>query len=89
MSAKPIKQVLGGREKVKVAIAQKSPAFMNRDASVGRACAAIEEAGRNSAQLGVFPELDLLAAVLDVPGVSGSAEPGLRPTHDKPPVNHG
>jgi carbon-nitrogen hydrolase len=56
MAAKPSKQVLGGREKVKVAIAQKSPAFMNRDASVARACAAIEEAGRNGAQLVVFPE---------------------------------
>src|SRR5262244_3088263 len=41
MAAKPSKQVLGGQEKVKVAIAQKSPAFMNREAS---------------AQLVVFPE---------------------------------
>ena len=41
MIAKPSKQVLGGREKVKVAIVQQSPAFMNRDASVARACAAI------------------------------------------------
>jgi predicted amidohydrolase len=56
MVAKPSKQVLGGREKVKVAIVQKSPAFMNRDASVTRACAAIEEAGRHGAQLVVFPE---------------------------------
>jgi nitrilase len=56
MSAKPSKRVLGGQEKVKVAIAQKSPAFMNRDASVARACAAIEEAWRNGAQLVVFPE---------------------------------
>jgi nitrilase len=56
MSAKPSKRVLGGREKVQVAIAQKSPAFMNREASVARACAAIEEAGRNGAQLVVFPE---------------------------------
>jgi hypothetical protein len=42
MSAKPSKRVLGGREKVQVAITQKSPAFMNREASVARACAAIE-----------------------------------------------
>ena len=56
MAAKPSKQVLGGREKVKVAIAQKSPAFMNREASVARACAAIEEAGRHGAHLVVFPE---------------------------------
>jgi predicted amidohydrolase len=40
---------------VKVAIAQKSPAFMNRDASVARACAAMEEARRNGAQLAAFP----------------------------------
>lgn len=52
----PSKKVLGGRDKVKVAIAQKSPVFMNREASVARACAAIEEAGRNGAQLVVFPE---------------------------------
>ena len=32
------------------------PAFMNRDASVARACAAIEEAGRHGAHLVVFPE---------------------------------
>src|SRR6266568_3627436 len=56
MAAKPSKQVLGGREKVQVAIAQKSPAFMNREASVARACAAIEEAGRHGAHLVVFPE---------------------------------
>jgi predicted amidohydrolase len=56
MAAKPSKPVLGGREKVKVAIVQKSPVFMNRDASVARACAAIEEAGRNGAHLVVFPE---------------------------------
>ena len=56
MATKPSKWVLGGREKVQVAIVQKSPAFMNRDASVARACAAIEEAGRHGAQLVVFPE---------------------------------
>jgi predicted amidohydrolase len=50
------KQVLGGHDKVKVAIAQKSPVFMNREASVARACAIIEEAGRNGARLVVFPE---------------------------------
>ena len=57
MTARPSKQVLGGREKVKVAIAQISPAFMNREASVTRACAAIEDAGRNGAHLVVFPEV--------------------------------
>ena len=56
MPAKPAKPVLGGREKVKVAIAQKSPVFMNLDASVERAESLILEAGRNGAQLVVFPE---------------------------------
>jgi len=56
VAAKPSKPVLGGREKVKVAIVQQSPAVMNREASVARACAAIEEAGRHGAQLVVFPE---------------------------------
>jgi len=57
MAAKPSKRVLGGREKVKIAIVQKSPAFMNLDASVARACAVIEEAGSNGADLLVFPEV--------------------------------
>jgi nitrilase len=56
MPAKPAKPVLGGHEKVKVAIAQKSPVFMNLDASVERAEALIAEAGRNGAKLVVFPE---------------------------------
>lgn len=57
MAAKSSKTVLGGHDKVKVAIAQKSPAFMNREACVTRACAIIEEAGRNGARLVVFPEV--------------------------------
>jgi predicted amidohydrolase len=56
MAAKPSKPVLGGRENVRVAIAQKSPAFMNREASVARACATIEEAWRHGAHLVVCPE---------------------------------
>ena len=35
MTAKPSKRVLGGREKVKVAIVQKSPVFMNRGSKRG------------------------------------------------------
>lgn len=56
MSAQSLKRVLGGHDKVKVAIAQKSPVYMNREASVTRACSIIEEAGRNGARLVVFPE---------------------------------
>lgn len=57
MPSKSSRKVLGGHDKVKIAIAQKSPVFMNREASVARACAIIEEAGRNGAQLVVFPEV--------------------------------
>ena len=65
MSAKPSKRVLGGREKVQVAIAQKSPVFMNREASVARACAAIEEAGSHGVQLGVPQSLTRRLPILD------------------------
>jgi len=50
------KQVLGGRERVRVCIAQLSPVYMNRDATVQRAVAAIREAAANGADLVVFPE---------------------------------
>lgn len=56
MPARSAKKVLGGRDKVKVAIAQKSPVFMNLEASTARACAIIAEAGAAGAQLVVFPE---------------------------------
>jgi len=51
------KKVLGGHESVRVCIAQVSPVFMDLDASVDRACAAIAEAALNRAQLIVFPEV--------------------------------
>lgn len=56
MSRTP-KKVLGGLPAVKVAIVQKSPAFMNRDASLERAERHIAEAGAEGAQLVVFPEV--------------------------------
>jgi nitrilase len=40
----------------RVAVAQLSPVFLDRDATVERACAAIAEAARNGARLVVFPE---------------------------------
>ena len=55
--SKTRKPVLGGRESVKVAIAQVPPAFLDREASVDRACATIREAGANGAELIVFPEV--------------------------------
>jgi nitrilase len=48
--------VMGGREAVRICIAQISPAYMDRETCVQRACAAIREAGVAGANLVVFPE---------------------------------
>jgi nitrilase len=53
-SAKP---VLGGRDKVKVAIVQKAPVFMDREASVTLAEKLIAEAADGGTDLIVFPEV--------------------------------
>jgi amidase/nitrilase len=44
------------KEKVNVAIAQISPVFMNKEATIDKTCKAIEEAGKNKAELVVFSE---------------------------------
>ncbi|TRO55124.1 carbon-nitrogen hydrolase family protein, partial [Candidatus Bathyarchaeota archaeon] len=44
------------REKVKVAVAQISPVFMDKEATVDKTCKAIEEADRGGAELVVFSE---------------------------------
>jgi nitrilase len=44
------------RDKVKVAVAQISPVFMDKDATVDKTCKAIEEAGRSGAELITFSE---------------------------------
>jgi len=49
--------VLGGRESVKVAIAQVSPVYLDRERSIGRACETIREAAAGGAELIVFPEV--------------------------------
>lgn len=49
-------KILGGRESVVVAIAQPSPLYMDKAASVERACETILEAGRNGAELVAFSE---------------------------------
>ena len=49
--------ILGGRSKVKVAIAQISSKFLDRKGSVSRAAQAIREAAANGAELIVFPEV--------------------------------
>jgi nitrilase len=51
------KAVLGGHEVIKIAVAQISPLWLDREASVGRACAVIAEAAANKAQLIAFPEV--------------------------------
>ena len=49
-------KVLGGKDKVKVAVAQVSPVFLDRERTVEKACKFIKEAGENGAELIVFPE---------------------------------
>lgn len=44
------------QEKVKVAVAQISPVFMDKEATIDKTCSAIEEAGKNGAELVVFSE---------------------------------
>lgn len=44
------------KEQVKVALAQLSPAFLNKEKTIEIACKAIHEAGENGAELIVFPE---------------------------------
>lgn len=49
--------ILGGRQQVKVAIAQISCKFLNREASITRAVETIKEASINGVELVVFPEV--------------------------------
>ena len=55
--ARARKTVLGGREAVKVAIAQLAPVFMDREASIEKACKIIADAAAGGAELIVFPEV--------------------------------
>jgi len=50
------KKVLGGREKVRVAVAQMAAVFLDKARTVDKACQAILEAGRQGAELITFPE---------------------------------
>ncbi|MBI2906918.1 MAG: carbon-nitrogen hydrolase family protein [Chloroflexi bacterium] len=50
------KRILSGRSKAKVAVAQASPVFMDKRATIDKACKLIKEAGGNGAELVVFPE---------------------------------
>ena len=49
-------RLINMRDKVKVAVAQISPVYMNKEATIDKTCKAIEEAGRNNAELIVFSE---------------------------------
>jgi predicted amidohydrolase len=51
------KPVLGGRDAVKVAIVQKAPRFLDKEASLTRAETYIAEAAAGGAELIVFPEV--------------------------------
>jgi nitrilase len=51
------KPVLGGRDAVKVAIVQKAPRFLDKEASLARAESYIAEAAAGGAELIVFPEV--------------------------------
>ena len=51
-----MRKVLGGREKVKVAVAQTAPVFMDKGRTIEKACHVIREAGGNGAELIAFPE---------------------------------
>jgi len=44
------------QEKVKAAVAQISPVFMDKEATIDKTCRAIDEAGKNAAELVVFSE---------------------------------
>lgn len=51
-----VDQVLGGRERVTLAVAQISPVFLDKEASISRAEGAIAEAAAGGAELVAFPE---------------------------------
>src|SRR5699024_1689474 len=53
---KMTKSIFNGKEKVTVAIAQASPVFMNKDATIQKAIKWINKASKKGADMVVFPE---------------------------------
>jgi len=53
---RPADKVLAGRKSVKVAVVQTPPVYLDRDATVSRACEKIAEAARHGAELIAFTE---------------------------------
>jgi nitrilase len=53
---KPQQKVLGGRSRVKVAVVQTPPVFLDRERSIEKACTKIAEAAAHGAELIVFGE---------------------------------
>jgi len=56
-SRRALKPVLGGREQVRICIAQIPPVYLDLDATLERGCEAIAEAAGKGADLIVFPEV--------------------------------
>lgn len=48
--------ILGGKDKVRVAVAQAAPVFFNKEKTLEKACRLIAEAGAGGAELIAFPE---------------------------------
>ena len=69
------KPVLGGREAVKVAIVQKAPRFLDKEASLTRAETYIAEAAAGGAELIVFPEVWLAGYPYWTEGWDSSLQP--------------
>ena len=54
------------KETTKIAAAQLSPVFLNKEKTVEKACKAITEAGENGAKVIVFPESFILGKPIKI-----------------------